>query len=184
MLDDFQQEAQKTIQYLQEQLKQVRTGRAQPALVENFMISVESYGGAFMPLRELASISAPDTTLLVIQPFNPQTMKEIERGLSQNDLGLSAVVHDDVIHISIPPLTQERRQQLAKVVKEKIEDSKIALRNLRTDTKQLIEDQKGESGVSEDDIARELEQLQKKLEEVVQQVESIGHKKEDELMQL
>lgn len=184
MLDEFQQEAKKVIQFLQEQLKQVRTGRAQPSLVENFMVSVESYGGAFMPLRELASITAPDTSLLVIQPFNPQTLKDIERGLSQNDLGLSAVVHDDVLHIAIPPLTQERRQQLVKVVKEKVEESKVTLRNLRTDIKQMIEDQKGESGISEDDIQRQLEQLQKSVDDIGKQLEAMGKKKEDELLQL
>ncbi len=184
MLEEFQQEAKKVIEYLQEQLKQVRTGRAQPSLVENFMVAVESYGGAFMPLRELASITAPDTTLLVIQPFNPQTLKDVERGLSQNDLGLSAVVHDDVLHISIPPLTQERRLQLAKVVKERVEESKVTLRTVRTDIKQMIEDQKGEAGISEDDIQRQLEELQKQVENITKELEAIGKKKEDELMQL
>ncbi|MCD8507397.1 ribosome recycling factor [Candidatus Woesebacteria bacterium] len=183
MLDEFQLEAQKIAQHLQEQLKQVRTGRAQPSLVENFMVLVESYG-ATMPLRELASISAPDTNLLVIQPFNPQTLKDVEKGLSQNDLGLSAVVHDDVLHIAIPPLTQERRQELVKVVKSKVEESKIRLRGLRTDYKQMIEDQEGESGVSEDDIQRQLEQLQKMVESATEKLEWLGDKKEEELMQL
>lgn len=184
MLDDFQLEAQKIVEYLKEQMKQVRTGRAQPSLVENYMVSVESYGGAFMPLRELASISAPDTTLLVIQPFNPQTLRDIEKGFSGNDMGLSAVVHDEIIHIAIPPLTQERRQQLVKVVKEKIEESKVALRNLRTDIKQMVEDQKGEAGISEDDIQRQLEELQKKVDSFITVLEEMGKKKEEELMQI
>ncbi len=183
MLDEFQQEAQKVLERLQEELKQVRTGRAQPSLVENIYITVEAYG-AGMPLRELASISAPDANLLVIQPFNPQTLKDLEKGLSQNDLGLSAVVRDDVIHIAIPPLTQERRQEFVKVVKGKIEDAKVRLRTLRTDIKQMIEDQEGESGISEDDIKRQLDELQKQVDAAIVKVDAIGEKKEKELMEL
>lgn len=185
MSDQFVTDSTKIIQRLQEQLQQIRTGRAQPALVENISVLVESYGGMRMPLKELASIMAPDPSLLVIQPFDPNVVKDIEKSLLlAHELGISPAVKDKVIHIVIPPLTQERRLQMVDQVHKRLEETRIALRNLRTDVKQFIESQKGAAGVSEDDIKHQIEQLQKSVDSVMKQVDALGLKKEEELTQI
>lgn len=185
-MDEFLTGSQNIIDRFSDQLRQVRTGRAQPAQVENIFIQVDAYGGARMPLKELASITASDPTLLVIQPYDKSVLKDIERSLSlaANEVGSSPVVKENIIHIIVPPLTQERRQQLVKMVKEKLEETKVAVRNLRGDVKELIESDKGEAGISEDDIARELETLQQKVDGVIEKITEIATKKEQELLQL
>lgn len=185
-MDDFLTGSQHILERFAEQLRQVRTGRAQPSQVENIFIQVDAYGGARMALKELASITAADPTLLVIQPYDKSVLKDVERSLSlaANEIGSSPVVKDNLIHIIVPPLTQERRQQLVKLVKEKLEETKVAVRNLRSEVKELIESDKGEAGVSEDDIARELENLQGKVDGVIEKLTEIATKKEQELLQL
>lgn len=185
-MNDFVQGSQQIITRFTEQLRQVRTGGAQPSLVENAMIQVDAYGGARMSLKELASITAPDPTLLVIQPFDKSVIKDVERSLSlaADQIGSSPIVKDQVLHIIIPPLTQERRQQLVKLVRERLEETKVALRNLRTEVKELIESDKGTAGISEDDIARDLAELQKDVDAAIAKISEISAKKEQELMQI
>ncbi len=182
----FVQNSQTVIERFTDQLRQIRTGRAQPSLVENVMIQVDAYGGMRMALKELASITAADSTLLVIQPYDKGVLKDVERSLSlvASEIGSSPVVKDNLLHIVIPPLTQERRQQLVKMVKEKLEETKVSLRNVRTEVKELIEADKGEAGVSEDDIKREIEVLQKEVDAAMETVNGLAEKKEQELMQL
>lgn len=184
MQSEFLTKAENYLKHLRGQLQQIRTGRAQPSLVENLMVLVESYGGAKMQLKELASITAPDSSLLVIQPYDKSILKDVERALSQNELGLNAAPKNDALHIVIPPLTQERRQQFVKMVHERAEEARVAIRNLRTDIKKDIESLKGEAGISEDDIKRQVDELQKEVERIMDTIESLAAKKEDELMQL
>lgn len=184
MVQDFLEESKTFVTRLQDQLKKIRTGRAHTSLVEDHAVEVTTYGGTWMPLRDIASISVADSNLIVVTPFDPGTFRDIERSLAQNDLGITPSTRDNSIHLNIPPLTQERRQQFVKMVHEKVEETKVALRNLRTDVKKLIEDQKGEAGISEDDIKRQLDDLQKAVDGVMEQVESIGKKKEEELLQI
>lgn len=180
----FKEKAEKVLEHLKDELRQVRTGRAQPSLVEGVSVVVEAYGGVRMKLMELASISAPDATLLTIQPFDQGTTRDIEKAFQVSDLGLNPVVDHGMLRISIPPLTQERRLQLIKVVTGKLEDARVALRALRGQIKKDIEDQKGDSGISEDDIERELEELQKAVDVVSKQIDQIGADKEQDLKQL
>jgi ribosome recycling factor len=185
-MDDFVTGSKSIIDRFADQLRQVRTGRAQPSLVENYPIQVDAYGGARMALKELASITAADSTLLVIQPFDKSVLKDVERSLSlvASEIGSSPIVKDNLIHIIIPALTQERRLQLVKLVKEKLEDTKVSLRNLRTDVKEMIESDEGTAGISEDDIKREVENLQKQVEAATDTVTQMAAKKEQELLQL
>lgn len=183
-IEIFTEKAEKILEHLRDELRQVRTGRAQPSLIEGLSVVVEAYGGMRMKLMELASISAPDATLLVIQPYDQSVTRDIEKAFQASDLGLSPAVDQGMLRISIPPLTQERRQQLIKVVAGKLEDARIALRSLRGQVKKDIEDQKGDSGVSEDDIEREVGELQKAVEVVMKQIDTIGAEKEQDLKQL
>lgn len=181
---DFQERAQITLEHLKEDLRGVRTGRAQPSLVEGLNVVVEAYGGAHMKLKELASISAPDASLLVIQPYDRSVTHDIERAFQTSDLGLNPAVDQGSIRIVIPALTQERRQQLIKLVAGKLEDARVAIRNLRTQVKKDIEDQEGTAGVSEDDIERQVSELQKAVEQVMNQIDALGAEKEADLQQL
>lgn len=184
MVQEFLQKAESYLEHLRGQMQQIRTGRAQPSLVENLMVLVESYGGAKMQLKELASISAPDASLLVVQPYDRSVLKDVEKALSQNELGLSPTPKNDALHIVIPPLTQERRQQFVKMVHDRTEDARVAIRNLRTDIKKDIESLKGEAGISEDDIKRQVDELQKAVEGIMDRIDVIAAKKEEELMEL
>lgn len=182
MLDDFQISARKVIEHFTNQLKQIRTGRAQPSLVDQVDVVVQSYGGTKMPLRELASITAPDATLLIVQPYDPGVLADAERALHEANLGISPVVDQNVIRLVIPPLTEERRKEFIKVVSQKAEEAKIAIRNLRNDVKALIEDQEGDDGISEDFIHQQVDELQKAVNDFNQEIEQLKEQKEKELL--
>lgn len=183
-LDDFREKAQKILEHLKEELRAIRTGRAHPSLIENLAVEVTAYGGAYMKLRELASITAPDASLLTVQPFDPGVTKDIERAIQISNLGLNPSVDQNIIRLPLPPLTQERRDQLAKTVDQKVEETHVALRNQRNETKKDIEAQKDDAGVSEDDIAREREELQKAVDEFNTLIDTEGETKKNDLKQV
>ncbi len=180
----FQEKAQGVLDHLKDELRKVRTGRAQPSLVESVSVVVEAYGGSRMKLMELASVTAPDASLLLIQPYDPSVTRDIERAFQTSELGLNPVVDKQTLRIVIPPLTQERREQLIKLVAVKLEEARVTVRNLRTQIKKDIEDQKGEAGISEDLIKRQVEELQKAVEATMSMIDAIGAEKEAELKQL
>jgi ribosome recycling factor len=163
------------IEVVKKDLSTVRTGRAKPSIVEE--VKVEAYG-TYMSLRELATISAPDPSLITISPWDKSLVGAVA------GLNLNAVVDGDVIKIAIPPLTQERREELVKLVHQKIESGKVMTRQIRTEVKEEIEAQKGESGISEDSIKSWLESMQKSVDATIVKIEEIGRDKEKELMTL
>lgn len=181
MLQDFQQKAQGVIDHFKDELKKVRTGRAQPSMVDSVMVEVSAYGGARMKIAELATISAPDPSLLVIQPFDPSVMQDVERAINIANLGFSPVVDQNTIRIAVPPLTTERREQMKKIVAQRLEEAKVALRNVRTEVKNDIEAQEG---VSEDEIDRQLKALQTEVDKTVMQLEKLRTEKDTELVQI
>jgi len=181
MLQNFQPKAQGVIEHFKDELKKIRTGRAQPSMVDSVIVEVAAYGGARMKIAELATISAPDPSMLVIQPFDPSVLQDLERAINIANLGFSPVVDQSIIRISVPPLTMERREQMKKVVGQKLEESKVALRNVRTEVKEEIEAQEG---VSEDAIERDLKELQVQVDKVTQQLEQLRVEKDKELVQL
>jgi ribosome recycling factor len=159
----------------------VKTGRAKPSLIES--VTVEAYG-TNMKLVELASISAPDPTLLVVQPWDKGNLQAIEKGLQIANLGLNPVVDNDQIRLAIPSLTQERREEMVKLVKQKLETGKQMLRDVRQKYKKLIDGQKGQPGVSEDLITTELDQLQTQMDKFTEKLDQLAADKEKELMQV
>lgn len=181
MNQDYAQKADKVINHFRDEIKTIRTGRAQPSLIEDVDITVEAYGGAHMRLRDLSLINAPDATMLTVQPFDPSVLKDIERGLQQANLGMNPVVDQNQIRMSVPPLTGERREELVKKVKQLLEEAKIALRNVRGDVKNDLEAQQG---ISEDDIRREVDALQKQFEATVAELEAVASAKEQDLRTL
>lgn len=170
-----------TIEVVKKDLSTVRTGRAKPSLVED--VKVEAYG-TMMTIKELATISAPDTTLIVIAPWDKGLVAAISSGIQKSGLNIQPIVDGDTVKISIPALTQERRLELVKLVHTKLESAKVMIRGVRTEIKEEIEAQKGEAGVSEDNIKAWLESMQKTVDSFMVKVDELGKEKEKELMTL
>lgn len=177
----FTRDADKVIEVVLGDMATVKTGRAKPSLIEN--VSVEAYG-TMMKLMELANISAPDTTLLHVQPWDKGNLQAIEKGIQAANLGLNPVVDGDLIRIAIPMLTQERREEMVKLVKQKLEAGKQMLRDVRQKHKKMIDGEKGQPGVSEDLIESNLEDLQKSVDAYIARLEELSLAKEKELMQV
>ena len=157
----------------------VRTGRANPQLLQR--ISVDYYGSQ-TPLQQLASISVPEPRLLVVQPFDKSTVSDIERAIQQSDLGLNPSNDGNVIRIAFPPLTEERRKELIKVVHRMAEDGRVAIRNVRRHSKADMEALHGE--ISDDDIRRGEEDLQELTDKYVERIDTLLGNKEEELLEV
>ncbi|NMC35797.1 ribosome recycling factor [Candidatus Beckwithbacteria bacterium] len=182
ILTSFQEKAEKVVQLLTDDLATMKTGRAKPSLVEHIKVSV--YGGTWMEVRELASISAPDANHIIISPWDKSVLKDMEKGLAASEARLNPVVDGDIIRINIPPLTEERRQEFVKLVHQKAESHRAMVRNERRQAKSDIEAQKDQAGVSEDDIHNDIEQLQKITDDIIANIDGLAKAKEEELMQV
>ncbi len=150
----------KAIEYLKAELKGIRTGRAHPGLVEHIKVEVPSYGSS-MELRELATISVPEPSTLLVKPFDPGTLKDIEKGLHTSNLGVTPQSDGKAIRLPIPPLSGERRQQLLQQVKKMAEAQKVAIRNARRDTNKAVETLEKAKTVTEDESKESKERVQK-----------------------
>jgi len=169
------------LEVLREDLNTIKTGRAKPAFIEKVM--VEAYEGqAKMQLLEVASITSPDPRQLIVKPWDQSILEKVEKALAGGDLNLSPVVDGDMVRIKIPPLTEERRRDLVKLVNQKLESGRVLLRQARQRVKEEIDKRKGEHDVSEDDVRDGVEELNKVTDEYVKQVDQMGEAKEKELM--
>ena len=135
---ECEEQMEKAVAFLRRELRMVRTGRASPALVEHLKIDVESYGST-MDLRELASISAPEANLLMVKPYDPSIIKDIERALQTSDLGITPMSDGKVIRLPVPPLSGERRRKLLAQVRKLGENQKVAIRNIRRDANRSVD---------------------------------------------
>lgn len=164
-LDEIEFEAEETmekaVEFLKKEFRGIRTGRASPGLVESLRVKVASYGDQPMDLRSLATISVPDPTMLVLKPFDPTTLKDIERAIQESDIGINPQSDGKVIRLPVPPLSGERRTQIVNQIKKLAEHQKIALRNLRRDAIQKIDAEKKAGDLPEDDAKRGHENIDK-----------------------
>jgi ribosome recycling factor len=163
---------QKAVEFLKQELRGVRTGRAHPGLVEHIRIEVPSYGST-MELRELATISVPDPSTLLVKPFDPGTLKDIEKGLQTSTLGITPQSDGRAIRLPIPPLSGERREHLIQQVKKMAEAQKIAVRNARRDANKEVETVEKDKKMSEDDAKNfkdRVQKLTKKHEDEIDEV--------------
>jgi len=172
---------QMSIEALKRELAAIRTGHAIPALIEH--IKVE-YAGALIPLNQIAGISAPEARLLVIQPWDPGSIHSIEKSILKSDLGLNPINDGRVIRLNIPLLTEERRQELIKVVRGRIEERRIAIRNLRREAMDELKGLEKNKDISQDEHKRALDQLQKLTDSFIADAEQIGQDKEVELAEV
>ena len=169
------------IQVLHEDLGAIRTGRANPGLVEKLPIE---YYGAPTPLLQLASISVPEARTIMIKPFDASTLKAIEKAIQTSDLGLNPNSDGKVIHLNLPPLNEERRRDLVKLVHHRLEEARVAVRNIRRDAHNDLRDFEKEKLISEDDLERGEEDLQKLTDKYVEEVAAHGKTKESEIMEV
>jgi len=180
-LQDAEHRMKSAIHALEESLASVRTGRASPALVER--LHVEYYGTP-TPLQQLATISAPEPRMLTIKPFDPASLKDIERAILASDLGLTPNNDGKFIRLGVPPLTEERRRDLIKVVHHRLEEARVAVRNIRRGTHDDLREFEKEKLISEDDLKRGETDLQKLTDKYVAQVEEHGQRKEAEIKEI
>ena len=181
ILWDIEEKMQKSIELLKQELATIRTGRATPSLIEHLKVE---YAGVPTPLNQLAGISAPRANLLVIQPWDRGGIHNIEKAILKSDLGLTPVNDGHVIRLNIPPLTEERRQELVKAVRRRVEERKIAIRNLRREVMDELKGLEKNKEMSQDERKRALAQLQKLTDSFIANAEQIGRDKETELMEV
>jgi ribosome recycling factor len=178
LLHDTQDRMDKTVEVLEADLRTIRTGRASPALVER--VTVEYYGAA-TPLNQLAVIGAPEPQLLTIRPYDPGSLGDIERAIQKSELGLTPVNDGRIIRLPIPRLTEERRQELAKMVRQRVEEGKVAVRNIRRETLDDLREFEKEKLISEDDFYRGRDDVQDLTDRYIEQMDEISTRKQREL---
>lgn len=181
VLKDAEERMKSAVSVLEEDLKGMRTGRASTALVEKLGID---YYGTETPLYQLASISVPEAQLIMIRPFDKSTLKAIEKAILASDLGLTPNNDGTVIRLSIPPLTQERRVELQKLVGRRIEEARVAVRNVRRSAIDDLREFEKEKMISEDESKRGQDDVQKLTDKYIKEIEEAGKRKEAEIMEL
>ena len=185
MINDVLRESEgkmkKSVESLRHHLATIRTGRASPALVEH--LPVDAYGSS-MPLNQLAGISVPEGRLIVIQPYDASTIKAIEKAIQNSELGINPSNDGRVIRLVIPQLTEERRRDLTKLVRSRVEESKVALRNIRRESLDDLRQFEHEKLISEDEQRRAQERLQELTDRYTRDLDQIGAAKEAEVMEV
>ncbi len=171
----------KAIEHMQNQFSTVRTGRATPALVEKLHVS---YYGSEVPLQQLASFQVPEARVLLVKPHDRASLKAIEKAIRDSDLGVSPGNDGVVIRLNFPPLTEERRKDFVKVVKHMAEDSRVAVRNLRRDSRKHLEASEKAHDISADELERAEKELEKITHDHVDLIDKALHKKETELLEV
>ncbi len=181
LLRETEQRMRKAMDALEADYRSVRTGRASPALLDRVMVS---YYGTSTPLKQLAVISVPEPHLLLVRPYDANSLGDIERGILQADLGLNPNNDGRVIRLPIPRLTEERRRDLMKVVNRRLEESKVALRNIRRDSLEDLREFESEGLISEDDLDRGKDRLQDLTDLYTEKADDIAARKEKEVMEV
>jgi|SRR5579875_924893 ribosome recycling factor len=178
---DAERRMQKAVEALKSDLAAIRTGRASPALVERIQVD---YYGSPTPLNQVASITAPEARLLVIQPWERKMLTDIEKAIQKSDLGINPSNDGQVIRLAIPPMTEERRRDLVKALHKKMDEHKVAIRNIRRDVHDKLRDREKKKEVSEDELKRSTERLQKLTDRYIEEMEKIGKSKEQEILEV
>jgi ribosome recycling factor len=185
MVDDIISEAEnqmkKAIEALKRDMQNIRTGRASPGLIEK--LPVEFYGTT-TPMNQLGSITAPEARLLMVQPWDKNALGAIEKAIQKSELGLNPTNDGKVVRVPIPPLTEQRRKELVKVVKGKVEEGKVSIRNIRRDHINDLKDMLHEKMIGEDDEKRAQEKIEHLTTRYVHETEEVGAHKEKEIMEV
>ena len=180
LIRETEDRMRKTVEVLEADLRAIRTGRASPALVERVMVE---YYGTPTPLNQLAVISAPEPQLLTIRPYDPGALGDIERAILRSELGLTPANDGRIIRLPIPRLNEERRQELAKLVRQRVEEGKVALRNVRREALDDMREFEKEKLVSEDDFYRGKDDLQDLIDRYTKQMDEVSARKQQEILE-
>ena len=178
---EAEEKMKKTINVFKEELMGIRAGRANPTLLDKITVD---YYGVVTPLKQVASISAPEPRLLVIQPWDSKLIPQIEKAIQKSDLGLNPSNDGKLIRLHIPQLTEERRKELAKVVRKNNENAKVAIRNNRRDANDKLKKLEKDKEISEDERKQAEEEMQKITDKFIVEVDKISEKKEAELLEV
>jgi ribosome recycling factor len=181
IFSDAERRMSKAVEALKQDLATIRTGRANPALVER--IQVEYYG-APTPINQLATISVPDARQLVIQPWDRKILTDIEKAIQRSDLGINPNNDGQVIRLVIPPMSEERRREMVKMLHKKLDEHKVAVRNIRRDAHDKLRDREKKKEISEDELKRNTEKLQKLTDRYIEEMEKVGKAKELEILEV
>ena len=180
MYQETRESMKKSIDALENDLKKIRTGRASLSILDDIRVD---YYGTPTPLNQMASLSTPESRLIMIQPWDVSVIKDVEKAILKSDLGLTPSNDGKVVRISIPPLTEERRKQLVKVIYKKSEEHKISIRNVRRDTNDLLKSLKKDGEISEDDAFKAQDQVQKITDEHIKLIDDVCKNKEKEILE-
>ena len=181
LLHNIEEKMRTAVEVLKKELATIRTGHATPALVEHMKVE---YAGVPTPLNQIAGVSAPGASLLVIQPWDKGSLHNIEKAILKSDLGLNPTSDGSILRINIPPLSEERRQELVKVVHNRVEKEKVVIRNLRREAMDELRRSEKDKAISQDELKRALDQLQKITDVFTANVEQVGQDKEAELREV
>jgi ribosome recycling factor len=180
-LKDCEHRMQSAVTALDRELNAVRTGRARPALVEGLKID---YYGTPTPLNQMAAVNAPEPRMITIQPWDKTQLSTIEKAIQKSDLGLTPTNDGNIIRLVVPALTEDRRKELVKVVHKKVEDGRVAVRNVRRDSLEVLRKLQHDKEISDDDEKRAQERLQKVTDKYVAEIDRHGYAKEAELLEV
>jgi ribosome recycling factor len=181
LLDDARERMVKSAETAQHEFSTIRTGRASPSLLDRVIVD---YYGAMTPLNQLATISAPEARLITVQPYDKSSIKAIEKAINESDIGLSPSNDGNLVRLVVPDLTEERRRELVKVVRNLAEEGRIAIRNVRRDTMHQLRELKSEGEASSDDEHRAEVELQKLTDSRIGDLETVLKAKEEEILEV
>ncbi|MDH3555838.1 MAG: ribosome recycling factor [Deltaproteobacteria bacterium] len=181
IFEDLKDRMGKSIESLKREYSRLRTGRASVSLLDGIRVS---YYDTPTPLNQMASLAVPEPRLIVIQPWDKTAIEDIEKAILKSELGLTPMNDGKVIRISIPPLTEERRKELVKVARKMSEENKVSIRNIRRDANEMLKDLKKEKEITEDDLFRSQEEVQKATDQFISQVDELCAAKEKEILEI
>ncbi len=181
LFGDAERRMQKAIDALKQDLAALRTGRASSVLLERIQVD---YYGTPTPINQVASISVPEARLVVIQPWDRKLLTDIEKAIQKSDLGINPNNDGQVIRLNIPPMNEERRRDLVKTLHKKLDEHKVAVRNIRRDVHDKLRDREKKKEVSEDELKRSTERLQKLTDRYIEEMDKVGKTKELEILEV
>jgi len=181
IFDDAERRMKKAVEALKQDLAAIRTGRASSALVER--INVDYYG-APTPINQVCQISVPEARLIVIQPYERKLLTDIEKAIQRSDLGINPNNDGQVIRLNIPPLSEERRRDMVKTLHKKLDEHKVAIRNIRRDIQDKLQDREKKKEISEDELKRSKDRLQKLTDKYIDEMDKVGKTKEHEILEV
>ncbi len=181
IFDDAERRMKKAVEALRQDLAAIRTGRASSSLVERINID---YYGTPTPINQVCQISVPEARLVVIQPYERRLLTDIEKAIQKSDLGINPNNDGQVIRLNVPPLSEERRRDMVKTLHKKLDEHKVAIRNIRRDTQDKLQDREKKKEISEDELKRSKDRLQKLTDRYVDEMDKVGKSKELEILEV